>query len=212
MNVLVACEYSGIVRDSFIDAGHYAMSCDILPSESERTHPPGDHWHGDIMNCLYHTDDWDLIIMHPPCTYICVSGNRWYGEGQPGNDKRIEAVEWTALLWNLACQKSLRVALENPVGVLSSKWRAPDQYIQPWEYGHPEFKKTGLWLENLPMLKATNIIPPPTRGTPEYIEWMRVWRMSPGPERAKDRSRFFTGIAAAMAEQWSWGGFAEAVK
>lgn len=200
MDVLVACEYSGIVRDAFLTAGHYAMSCDILPGESNK----GDHWQGDIMNCLYHTGDWDLIIMHPPCTHICVSGNRWYGKGQEYHNKRIEAVEWTALLWNLACQKSLRVALENPVGVLSSEWRKPDQYIQPWYFGHSEFKKTGLWLQNLPMLEPTYMMTPPEPGSASYLQWMRVWRMSPGPERAKDRSRFFTGIADAMAEQWSW--------
>jgi site-specific DNA-cytosine methylase len=205
MNVLVACEYSGIVRDAFLDAGHYAMSCDILPSESERTHPLGDHWHGDVMNCLYHTGDWDLIIMHPPCTHLCVSGNRWYGKGQPGHDKRIEAVEWTALLWNLACQKSLHVVLENPVGVLSSLWRPPEQYVQPHQFGHPEFKKTGLWLTpGLPKLKPTNQLVVPESNSSQYHEWMRVWRMAPGPERGKERSRFFTGIAAAMAEQWSW--------
>jgi len=200
MDVLVACEYSGIVRDAYLARGHYAMSCDIIPSESDK----GDHWQGDIMNCLYHTGDWDLIIMHPPCTYLCVSGNRWYGKGQAHHNKRIEAVEWTALLWNLACQKSLRVALENPVGVLSSKWRKPNQYVQPWQFGHPEFKKTGLWLQNLPELDSRNSLTPPTPDTKEYIEWMRVWRMSPGPERAKERSRFFEGIADAMAEQWSW--------
>jgi site-specific DNA-cytosine methylase len=201
MNVLVACEYSGIVRDAFLDAEHYAMSCDILPSESDK----GDHWHGDIMNCLYHTGDWDLIVMHPPCTYLCVSGNRWYGKGQSGHHKRIEAVEWTALLWNLATQKSLHVALENPVGVLSSQWRPADQYVQPHEFGHKEFKKTGFWLTpGLPKLIPVNPITPPKPGSQEYWDWMRVWRMAPGPERAKDRSRFFEGIAAAMAEQWSW--------
>ena len=199
MNVLVACEYSGIVRDAFLDAGHYALSCDLLATESDK----GDHWHGDIMKCLYHTDDWDLIIMHPPCTHLCVSGNRWYGKDQPGHHKREEAIEWTALLWSMACQKSLRVCMENPVGVLSSVWRPPDQYIQPYEYGHKESKKTGLWLQNLPLLKPTDKLPLPSCPD-EWLEWQRVWRMAPGPERGKERSRFFTGIAKAMVEQWSW--------
>jgi hypothetical protein len=199
MNVLVACEYSAIVRDAFLEAGHYALSCDLLPSESNK----GDHWHGDVMNCLYHTDDWDLIIMHPPCTHICVSGNRWYGKGQDYHSKRIEAVEWTALLWNLACQKSLRVALENPVGVLSTLWRSPDQYIQPYQFGHKQSKKTGLWLQNLPLLQPTKILPLPTDQR-EWLEWQAVWRCPPGPERGKIRSRFFEGIADAMAAQWSW--------
>ena len=141
--------------------------------------------------------------MHPPCTHLCVSGNRWYGEGQPGHDKRIEAIEWTTLLWNIACQKALYVALENPVGVLSSVWRKPDQYIQPYEYGHKESKKTGLWLQNLPKLKPTDVLPLPGSGD-EWLEWQKVWRMPPGPDRGKLRSRFFEGVAEAMVEQWSW--------
>lgn len=200
MNVLVACEYSAIVRDAFLNAGHYALSCDLLDSESEK----GDHWKGDVMRCLHHTDDWDLVIMHPPCTYLCVSGNRWYGKGQSKHYKREEAIEWTALLWNMAIQKSLRVCMENPVGVLSSLWRPPDQYIQPWEFGHKEMKKTGLWLQNLPLLQPTEVLTPPPADSPEYYEWQRVWRMAPGEARSKERSRFFTGIAKAMVEQWSW--------
>ncbi len=201
MDVLVGCEYSGIVRDAFTKAGHYALSCDLLPTESDK----GDHWHGDIFECLRNTGPWDLIVMHPPCTHLCVSGNRWYGKGQAYNNRRIEAIEWTSRLWAAATQKSLYVAFENPVGVLSSVWRKPDQYIQPWEYGHHEFKKTGLWLNGgLPLLQPSRIITPPDPGTPEYMSWQKVWRMSPGPDRGKLRSRFFEGIAKAMADQWSW--------
>lgn len=201
MDVLVGCEYSGIVRDAFLDAGDYALSCDLLPTESDK----GDHWHGDIFECLRNTGPWDLIVMHPPCTHLCVSGNRWYGKGQAYYNKRIEAIEWTSRLWNAAIQKSLWVAFENPVGVLSSAWRKPDQYIQPWHFGHKEMKKTGLWLTpGLPLLQPTDIITPPDPDTPEYMEWQKVWRMAPGPDRGKLRSRFFEGIAKAMAEQWPW--------
>ena len=201
MDVLVGCEYSGIVRDAFIDAGHYALSCDLLPTESDK----GDHWHGDIFECLRNTDSWDLIILHPPCTHIAVSGNRWYGKGQAHNNKRIEAIEWTRRLFRAARQKSLHVALENPVGVLSSVWRPPEQYIQPWQYGHPEFKKTGLWLTpGLPLLQPTRVITPPDPSSQEYRDWQKVWNMAPSPDRGKLRSRFFEGIAKAMAEQWSW--------
>ena len=201
MDVLVGCEYSGIVRDAFIDAGHYAVSCDLLPTESDK----GDHWQGDIFNCLRETQEWDLIILHPPCTHLAVSGNAWYGTDKPGHHKRLESIEWTKRLFRAARQKSLHVAIENPVGVLSSAWRTPEQYIQPWQFGHPEFKKTGLWLTpGLPLLQPTEVLTPPSPGTPEYREWEKVWRMPPGPDRAKERSRFFTGVAKAMAEQWSW--------
>ncbi|TFH50135.1 MAG: DNA cytosine methyltransferase [Lysobacterales bacterium] len=200
MDVLVGCEYSGIVRDAFLDAGHYALSCDILPTESDK----GDHWHGDIFECLRNTDDWDLIIMHPPCTHLCVSGNRWYGRGQEHHTKRLGALKWTRKLWEAATQQSLHVAFENPVGVLNDDLGKPRQYIQPWQYGHPEFKKTGLWMTpGLPDLQPTEILTPPEPGTPDYYEWQRVWRMCPGPNRGKERSRFFTGIAKAMAGQWS---------
>ena len=201
MDVLVGCEYSGIVRDAFLDAGHYALSCDLLPSESVK----GDHWHGDIFECLRNTEDWDMIIMHPPCTHLCVSGNRWYGRGQEWHIKRLEALRWTNKLWEAAKQQSLHVVFENPVGVLNNTIGKPRQYIQPWQYGHQEFKKTGLWMTpGVPDLVPSQILTPPEPGTPEYYEWQRVWRMPPGPNRGKERSRFFTGIGKAMAEQWSW--------
>ena len=201
MNVLVGCEYSQIVRDAFLTRGHFAMSCDLLPAEKEY----GDHWQGDIFNCLYHTDDWDLIILHPPCTYLAVSGNRWYGKGQPYHHLRCDAQVWTKNLWDTARQKALHVVLENPVGVLNEVLDKPTQYIQPWHYGVPEFKKTGLWTTpGVPLLEPTEVLTPPEPGTKEYLDWQRVWRMAPGPDRAKERSRFFPGIAAAFADQWSW--------
>lgn len=200
MRVLVGCEYSGIVRDAFLAAEHYALSCDLLPSESDK----GDHWQGDILSCLYETDDWDLIILHPPCTYLAVSGNRWYGKGQKHHGKRLESQRWTEELWSTAKRKALRVVLENPVGTLNDVLGKPAQYIQPWQYGHPEFKKTGLWLHNVSKLQPTRVITPPRIGTPEYHAWQRVWRMAPSPDRGKERSRFFPGIAEAMVEQWSW--------
>ena len=201
MDVLVGCEYSGIVRDAFLDAGHYALSCDLLPTESNT----GDHWHGDIFECLRNTEHWDLIIMHPPCTHLCVSGNGTYARGHPDHRKRLLALEWTSKLWQAATQQCLHVAFENPVGVLADALGKPRQYIQPWQFGHPEMKKTGLWLTpGLSDLQPTKILTPPKPGTSEYYEWQRVWRMSPGPNRGKERSRFFPGIAKAMAEQWTW--------
>jgi len=201
MDVLVGCEFSGIVRDAFLDAGHYALSCDLLPTENDK----GDHWHGDILECLRNTEHWDLIIMHPPCTALCVSGNGTYGRGHPKHHHRQEALEWTRELWERATQQSMYVAFENPVGVLASAIGKPRQYVQPWQFGHPEFKKTGLWLTpGLHDLQPTKVLTPPEPGTHEYYEWQRVWRMSPGPNRGKERSRFFPGIAKAMAEQWTW--------
>lgn len=189
------------MRDAFLDAGHYALSCDILPTESDK----GDHWQGDIFQCLRNTQDWDLIIMHPPCTHLCVSGNRWYGRGQDHHGKRLLALDWTSKLWDTARQKAVHVVLENPVGVLNDRIGKPRQYIQPWQFGEPEFKKTGLWMTpGVPELQPLNALTPPDPGSPEYYAWQRVWRMAPGPNRGKERSRFFPKIAAQMAEQWSW--------
>ncbi len=181
MNVLVGCERSGVVRDAFAALGHDTWSCDIEPST-------GKHMETDVFRAI-ELDDWDLIILHPPCTHPAASGTRW----SAGASHRSKAIVWTCKLFQAAMDVCDKVALENPVGVLSSAWRKPDQYIQPWEYGHGETKKTGLWLSGLPLLRPTNIV----AGREQ-----RVWRMSPGPERSADRSRTYTGIAAAMAEQW----------
>ena len=181
MRVLIGCEFSGIVRDAFTRAGHYATSCDLLPTETQ-----GAHHQGDLLEIL--NQGWDLAIFHPPCTHLAVSGARWFKDKQ---QEQIEALEFVRVLLNAPIDK---IALENPVSIISSVIRKPDQYIQPWQFGHGETKKTGLWLKNLPKLNPTNIV--------EGRE-SRVHRMPPGPNRWKERSRTFTGIAKAMAEQWS---------
>ena len=184
MNVLIACEFSGIARDAFIERGHSAFSCDLLPTEQL-----GPHLLGPIEKGLngWAGETWDLMIAFPPCTYLAVSGARWF-KGREREQE--EALRFVRLLLNAPIR---RIALENPVGVISTRIRKPDQYIQPWEYGTPEVKRTGLWLKNLPLLEPTNIVE--GRKT-------RVHYESPGPNRWKNRSRTLPGIAAAMADQW----------
>ena len=181
MRVLVACEYSGIVRDAFADRGHDAMSCDLLPTEK-----PGPHHLGDVRDVIH--DNWDLMIAHPPCTHLAVSGARWFKDKQ---QEQAEALEFVKLLLDAPIPL---IALENPVSVISSQIRKPDQIVQPWQYGHGETKATCLWLKGLPPLKPTNVV--------EGRE-QRVHRMAPGPNRWRERSRTFTGIAKAMASQWT---------
>ena len=181
MRVLVACEYSGIVRDAFKAEGHNAMSCDLLPSERA-----GNHYQGEVQDVL--GEGWDLMIAHPPCTHLAVSGARWF------KDKQQEQAEALAFVQLLLDAPIPRIALENPVSVISSRIRKPDQIVQPWEYGHGETKATCLWLKGLPPLKPTNVVD----GREQ-----RVQRMAPGPDRWKERSRTFTGIAEAMASQWT---------
>lgn len=180
MNVLVACEFSGVVRDAFVMRGHDAWSCDFLPTEI-----PGNHITGDVLEVL--SDGWDLMIAHPPCTYLAVSGARWF--------KNRMAEQEAALLFvkRLMDAPIRRIAVENPVSVISTKIRKPDQIIQPWMFGHGETKATCLWLKNLPKLVPTQIVDG-RRGRTHYE--------SPGPDRWKRRSRTLPGIAAAMAEQW----------
>ena len=180
MKVLVACEYSGVVRDAFAAKGHYAMSCDLLPSET-----PGPHYQGDIRDILFNT--WDLMIAHPPCTHLSVSGARWFKDKLP---EQAEALDFVRLLLEAPIA---RIALENPISIISSRIRKPDQIIQPWQYGHGETKATCLWLKGLPPLVPTDVV--------EGRE-ARVHKMPPSPDRWKERSRTFTGIAAAMADQW----------
>jgi hypothetical protein len=194
MRILVGCEYSNTVSGAFRDAGHDAWSCDLLPSEGPRD------WHiqGDVGLAITEFGDWDLIILHPPCTALCVAGNRYYA----GTDERLKAIAWTEYLWSRACHYSRRAALENPVGVLSSAYAPPDQYIQPWQFGHPETKKTGLWLHGLPPLKETDNVYEHMMTLPKK-ERHRIWYASPGVSRGKERSRFYPGIAKAMAEQWT---------
>ena len=180
MKVLVACEYSATVREAFKAKGHYAMSCDLLPTEI-----PGEHYEGDVRDILH--DGWDLMIAHPPCTHLAVSGARWF------KDKREEQREALAFVQELLDAPIPRIALENPISIISSKIRKPDQIIQPWMFGHGETKATCLWLKNLPDLVPTNIV--------DGRE-ARVHKMAPSPDRWKERSRTFTGVAQAMAEQW----------
>jgi hypothetical protein len=180
MRVLIGCEFSGIVRDAFTRAGHYAISCDLLPTETI-----GAHHQGDLLGVL--DDGFDLAIFHPPCTHLAVSGARWF------KDKKQEQAQALEFVWKLLDAPIDKICLENPVSIISSHIRKPDQYIQPWQFGHGETKKTGLWLKGLPKLQPTNIV--------EGRE-NKVHRMPPGPDRWKDRSRTFQGIAEAMASQW----------
>lgn len=183
MKVLVACEFSGIVRDAFAARGHEAWSCDLLPTERY-------DWYHIQANVLeYFNGDWDLMIAHPPCTYLAVSGSRWFKDRQR---EQAEALEFVRQLMGAPIS---RIAIENPISVISSKIRKPDQIIQPWQFGHGETKATCLWLKNLPKLTPTNIV---EGRTP------RVHHASPSPNRWKERSRTMQGIADAMAEQWGW--------
>lgn len=185
MKVLVACEFSGIVRDAFIAKGHDAISCDLLPTER-----PGPHYQGDIRDILYNA--WDLIIAHPPCTRLCNSGVMWLERRNLWDDMRNGA-EFFSLFLTVDCDK---VAIENPIPhkyALEIIKRKYDQIIQPWQFGHGETKATCLWLKGLPLLKPTNIVP----GREQ-----RLYKLPPSKYRAKLRSTTFKGIANAMAEQW----------
>lgn len=185
LKVLVACEYSGRVRDAFTDRGHYAMSCDLEESETK-----GYHYQGDVRDVL--DADWDLMIAHPPCTYLAVSGARWFKDRRREQD---EAVEFVRMLMDAPISMW---AIENPVSVLSTRIRRPDQIIQPWQHGHGETKATCLWLKGLPLLTPSAMV---------EGRLPRVHYEKPGPMRWKNRSRTYTGVAAAMAEQW--GGILE---
>ena len=196
MNVLVACEYSGKVREAFRALGHDAYSCDLLPADDKSwNHYQGDCW-GVIADPAF---DWNLIIMHPPCVALAVSGNAWYGKGMPKNQQRLDSIDWTMALYEHAKKHAPRVAFENPVGVLPIK---PTQYVQPWQFGHPESKKTGLWLHNLPSLVETNNVKELFDTLPKNQQ-QRLHYLPPSADRWKIRSETFTGIAEAMASQWS---------
>ena len=196
MKVLVACEFSGVVRDAFLARGHDAWSCDLLPSEP----PSNRHVIGDARALLH--GGWDvLIVCHPPCTRLCNSGVRWISSPPPGktvDDMARELEEGAALFsdfWNAPIE---RVCVENPVmhkhaKALIRNYREPAQSVQPWQFGHGESKRTCFWLRNLPKLEPTNVV----EGRAQ-----RVHRMPPSPTRWKERSRFYPGIAAAMADQW----------
>ena len=180
--VLVACEYSGSVRDAFARLGWDAWSCDLLPSEK-----PGNHYQGDVRDML--GQGWDIMVAHPPCTHLAVSGARWF------KDKRVEQAEAINFFMLLATEHHIpHTCIENPVCIMSSLYRKPDQIIQPWQHGHGETKATCLWLKNLPRLTPSNIV--------EGRE-QRIWKLPPSADRWKERSRTFSGVAEAMASQWT---------
>jgi len=187
--VLVACEFSGIVRDAFATRGHDAWSCDLLPSER-----PGNHYEGDIRDVL--NKGWDLMIAHPPCTHLAVSGARYF---KFKANEQSEALGFVRLLLDARIQ---RIALENPISIISSKIRKPDQIIQPWMFGHPESKATCLWLRGLPNLVPTNILPLPPSGRWDNQTPSGQNKLGPSPTRWLERSRTYSGIAEAMAKQW----------
>jgi hypothetical protein len=180
MRVLVACEFSGVVRDAFRTRGHDAWSCDLLPSES-----PGPHIQADVLEVL--TWGWDVMVAHPPCTHLCRAGDRWYRDSR----ERLQAALFVR---HLADAPIRYIAIENPRGALGRLWRRPDQIVQPWMFGEGETKATCLWLKGLAPLLATSVS---TGRAP------RVHFVAPGPDRWKDRSRTLPGVAAAMADQWS---------
>ena len=187
MRVLVACEFSGIVRDAFLRKGHNAISCDLLPTES-----PGPHYQGDVLDII--NDGWDLMIAHPPCTDLAVSGAAWFKE-KIADGRQQKSIDFFMAL--IAAPIPL-IAVENPISIMSTKYRKSDQIIQPWQFGHPETKATCLWLKGLPKLVPTNIVELPK----EKNKRMRLHYLPPSPNRWKLRSTTFSGIAEAMATQW----------
>ena len=199
--ILVACEYSGAVRDAFIGGGHDAWSCDLLPTDV-----PGPHFQGDVTAVL--AQGWDLMIAHPPCTYLSVSGMHWTTRGLRDPQLTEDALAFVRLLLDAPID---RIALENPVSVISSRIRKPDQIIHPWMFGHDASKQTCLWLKNLPLLTPTQIVEPRIVITPSGKPAKR-WgnqcdnygqdKLPPSADRWKIRSATYAGIAAAMAEQW----------
>lgn len=195
MRILIACEYSGTVRDAFIRAGHDAMSCDLLPTDV-----PGLHYQGNVMDVI--GDGFDLMIAHPPCTYLSVSGMHWTTRGLRDPQLTIDALAFVQLLMDAPIS---RIAIENPVSIISSRIRKPDQIIQPWMFGHDASKKTCLWLKGLPMLTPTRTIAPRmVNCKPRYGNQTDSGqnRLAPSVDRWKIRSETYSGIADAMAQQW----------
>jgi len=195
MKVLVACEYSGRVRDAFLAAGHEAMSCDLLPTDAS-----GPHYQGDVFDII--NDGWDLMIAHPPCTYLSVSGMHWTTRGLRDPKLTEDALDFVKALMIAPIE---RIAVENPISVISSRIRKPDQIIQPWMFGHDASKKTCLWLKNLPLLSSTQMI------EPRIVNGRTRWgnqtasgqnKLAPSADRWKIRSETYKGIADAMAAQW----------
>jgi len=199
MRVLVACEYSGAVRDAFIRAGHYAASCDLLPSESNI----GDHYQCNVLDIIDH--GWDLLIAHPPCTYLCSSGLHWNKRVPGRQEKTEEALRFVEELMQAPVPL---IAIENPIGCISTRIRKADQTIQPYQFGHDASKATCLWLKGLPPLEPTQYV------EPRIVNGRKRWgnqtdsgqnRLPPSADRWKIRSETYIGIAEAMANQWGGG-------
>jgi site-specific DNA-cytosine methylase len=199
MRVIIACETSGEVREAFRRRGYEAYSCDILPADDNSKF----HYQGDILEVIKNTGDWDLMIAHPPCTYLSVSGMHWTTRGLRDPQLTEDALSFAKILMDAPIH---RICIENPVSIISTRIRKPDQIIQPWQFGHDASKKTCLWLKNLPLLKHTEYIPP------RIVDGKQRWsnqtdsgqnKLPPSKDRWKIRSKTYTGIAEAMAEQWS---------
>ena len=191
--LLVACEYSGRVRDAFAARGWDAWSCDLLPSDIET----GQHYQGPVEDLL--GESWDMLIAFPPCTYLCSSGMHWTTRGKRSPLLTEDALAFVQRLLNAPVA---RIALENPVGCISTRIRKPDQIIQPWQFGHDASKKTCLWLKGLPLLQPTDVLPLPASGVRGNQTPSGQNRLPPGPNRWKERSKTYAGIANAMAQQW----------
>jgi hypothetical protein len=191
MKILIACEFSGIVRDAFIKKGHDAISCDLLPTES-----PGPHYQGNVLDIL--NDGWDMMIAFPPCTHLAVSGAVWF-EQKRKDGRQQQGIDFFMEFTKTNCPK---IAIENPVGIMSTVWRKPDQIVHPWMFGHETTKATCLWLYNLPLLTATNIV---GRGERKYYpsgNSSPIWHAKTGGGCGHQRSRTFSGLSDAMANQW----------
>ncbi len=183
MRVLIACECSGRVREALRARGHDAWSCDVLPAEDNSPY----HIQRDVLEVIGPDEDWDMMIAFPPCTRLCVSGARWFKQYATEQEQAVE------FFMKLANSPIKKIAIENPIGIMSSRWRKPDQIVQPWQFGHGEVKATCLWLKGLPLLQPTSIV---------SGRYPRIHRMAPGPERSRERSRTFQGIADAIGAQW----------
>jgi hypothetical protein len=187
MKVLIACEFSGIVREAFKSKGHNAWSCDLLPTDI-----PGNHLIGDVRKYIF--NDWDMMIAHPPCTYLCNSGVRWLKSNPVRWEQMLDGAQFFKTLWSMRELPISKICIENPIPHKHASLPKYSQIIQPWQFGHGEIKATCLWLSGLPLLQPTSIV---NGRTP------RVHHASPGPDRWKERSRTYQGIANAMAEQWT---------
>ena len=192
MKILIACEYSGRVRDAFIARGHDAMSCDLLPTDA-----PGPHYQGDVFDII--NDGWDLMVAHPPCTYLSVSGMHWTTRGLRDPQLTEDALAFVQRLMDAPVE---RIAVENPISVISSRIRKPDQIIQPWWFGHDASKKTCLWLKNLPLLQPTDMLPGDAKTRRANQTASGQNKLPPSKDRWKIRSETYAGIANAMAAQW----------